>query len=62
LEGMRLMDKHSWINDDLNVEESRYLLHESSSSLHEPGHSSKHGDIGYDSLKELELVVLDDGR
>jgi len=62
LEGMRLMDKHSWINDDLNVEESRCLLHESSSSLYEPGDSSKHGDIRYDSLKELELIVLDDGR
>ncbi|KAK2399073.1 putative wall-associated receptor kinase [Trifolium repens] len=62
LEGMRLMDKHSWINDDLNVEESRYLLHESSSSIYETGDSSKHGDIGYDSLKDQVLIVLDDGR
>jgi serine/threonine protein kinase len=62
LEGMRLMDKHSWINDDLNVEESRYLLHESSSSIYETGDSSIHGDIGYDSLKDQPLIVLDDGR
>jgi len=62
LEGMRLMDKHSWINDDLNVEESRYLLHESSSSFYEPGDSSTHGDIGYDSLKDHVLIALDDGR
>nr|WIL59796.1 nodulation protein [Melilotus officinalis] len=63
LEGMRLMDKHSWINDDLNVEESKHLLHESSSSsIYEPADSSKHGDIGYDSLKQLELIVLDYGR
>ncbi|GAU15132.1 hypothetical protein TSUD_08700 [Trifolium subterraneum] len=62
LEGMRLMDKHSWINDDLNVEENQYLLHESSSSIYETGDSSKHGDIGYDSLKDQALIVLDDGR
>ncbi|GAU15131.1 hypothetical protein TSUD_08690 [Trifolium subterraneum] len=62
LEGMRLMDKHSWINDDLNVEENQYLLHESSSSIYETGDSSKHGDIGYDSLKDQVLIVLDDGR
>ncbi|GAU15128.1 hypothetical protein TSUD_08660 [Trifolium subterraneum] len=62
LEGMRLMDKHSWINEDLNVEESRYLLHESSSSIYELGDSSKHGDIGYDSLKDHVLIALDDGR
>ncbi|XP_058728597.1 wall-associated receptor kinase 5-like [Vicia villosa] len=26
LEGMRLMDKQSWIKDDINIEESKYLL------------------------------------
>jgi serine/threonine protein kinase len=62
LEGMRLMDKHSWINEDQNVEESRYLLHESSSSIYELGDSSKRGDIGYDSLKDHVLIALDDGR
>ncbi|KAK2399075.1 putative wall-associated receptor kinase [Trifolium repens] len=62
LEGMRLMDKHSWINEDLNVEVSRYLLHESSSSIFELGDSSKRGDIGYDSLKDHVLIALDDGR
>ncbi|KEH39810.1 wall-associated receptor kinase-like protein, putative [Medicago truncatula] len=62
LEGMRLMNKHSWIKDDSNVEESRYLLHESSSSIYEPGDSNKHGDIGYDSLKDHVLITLDDGR
>ncbi|KEH39809.1 wall associated kinase-like protein, putative [Medicago truncatula] len=62
LEGMRLMNKHSWIKDDSNVEESRYLLHESSSSIYEPGDSITHGDIGYDSLKDHVLIALDDGR
>jgi serine/threonine protein kinase len=62
LEGMRLMDKHSWINEDLNAEESRYLLRESSSSIYELGDSSKRGDIGYDSLKDHVLIALDDGR
>jgi len=62
LEGMRLMNKHSWINDDTNVEESLYLLHESTSSLYEPGDSSTHGDNRYDSLKDHVLIALDDGR
>ncbi|CAJ2674916.1 unnamed protein product [Trifolium pratense] len=62
LEGMRLMDKHSWINDDLNVEENQHLLRESSSRIYETGDSSKHGDIGYDSLKDHVLIALDDGR
>ncbi|MCI00614.1 wall-associated receptor kinase-like protein, partial [Trifolium medium] len=62
LEGMMLMDKHSWINDDLNVEENQYLLRESSSRIYETGDSSKHGDIGYDSLKDHVLIALDDGR
>ncbi|CAL5206386.1 unnamed protein product [Lathyrus oleraceus] len=61
LEGMRLMDKHSWINEDVNIEESRYLLHESSSSIYELGDSSKQ-DYGYDSLKDHVLIALDDGR
>jgi len=62
LEGMRLMNKHSWINDDLNVEESHYLLHESSTSIYELGDSSSHGNIGYDSLKDHVLIAFDDGR
>ncbi|XP_058724818.1 putative wall-associated receptor kinase-like 16 [Vicia villosa] len=62
LEGLRLMNKHSWINEDINVEESRYLLHESSSRIDELGDSSKQGDYGYDSLKDHVLIALDDGR
>ncbi|KAK7275581.1 hypothetical protein RIF29_16700 [Crotalaria pallida] len=53
LEGMRLMDKHSWINADLYFEETRYLLH---------GDSSNPQNIGPDSLRELQLEVLGDGR
>ncbi|KAL5071393.1 hypothetical protein RYX36_022280 [Vicia faba] len=63
LEGMRLMDKQSWINEDVNVEESHYLLHgSSSSSIYELGDSSKQEDYGYDSLKDHVLIALDDGR
>ncbi|XP_058724817.1 putative wall-associated receptor kinase-like 16 [Vicia villosa] len=62
LEGMQLIDKQSWIYEDVNIEESRYLLHESSSSLYELGDSSKQGDYGYDSLKDHVLIALDDGR
>jgi len=48
----------------MEMQIQQYFLHESSSSSshYEPGDSSKHGDIGHDSLKQLELIVLDDGR
>ncbi|XP_061372204.1 uncharacterized protein LOC133314700 [Gastrolobium bilobum] len=39
LEGIRLMEKHPWINTDMSLDETHYLLHEASSSIHE------HGDI-----------------
>ncbi|CAI8583696.1 unnamed protein product [Vicia faba] len=63
LEGMTILDKRSPVDDDINIEETQYLLYESSSSsIHELGDTSKHGDVGYDSLKECKLIVLDDGR
>ncbi|KAL2318420.1 hypothetical protein Fmac_032296 [Flemingia macrophylla] len=62
LEGIRLMKNHPWINADQNVEETRHLLHETSSNVYEPGNSSIHQYSGYDSLRDRALDVLDDGR
>ncbi|XP_061336482.1 wall-associated receptor kinase 2-like [Gastrolobium bilobum] len=62
LEGIRLMEKHPWINTDVNLEETHYLLHEASSSIHEHGDSSSHQNSGYDSIKDHVLIDFDDGR
>ncbi|KAK7275529.1 hypothetical protein RIF29_16648 [Crotalaria pallida] len=63
LEGMRLMDKHPWSNTEQNLEESQYLLHEANSTFEHGNSSSYHQTTaGYDSLRDLELIVLDDGR
>ncbi|KAK7385112.1 hypothetical protein VNO78_30823 [Psophocarpus tetragonolobus] len=62
LEGITLIKKHPWINIDKNFEETRYLLHDASSSIYEPGDSSTHQYAGYDSIRDHVLVTLDDGR
>ncbi|KAK7385111.1 hypothetical protein VNO78_30822 [Psophocarpus tetragonolobus] len=62
LEGIRLTEKHPWINIDKNVEETRYLLHDASSSIYEPGDSSNNQYAGYDSIRDHVLITLDDGR
>ncbi|KAG4958465.1 hypothetical protein AAZX31_13G022600 [Glycine max] len=62
LEGIRIMEKHPWINTDQNVEETQHLLHEASSSIYELGDSSSHQYAGYDSIRDHVLIALDDGR
>ncbi|XP_061358734.1 putative wall-associated receptor kinase-like 16 [Gastrolobium bilobum] len=62
LDGIRLMEKHPWINTDVNLEETHYLLHEASSSIREHGDSSSHQNTGYDSIKDHVLIDFDDGR
>ncbi|XP_061340123.1 wall-associated receptor kinase 5-like [Gastrolobium bilobum] len=62
LEGIRLMEKHPWINTDVNLEETHYLLHEASSSIHEHGDSSSHQNTGYDGIKDHVLIDFDDRR
>ncbi|KAJ0024421.1 hypothetical protein Pint_08060 [Pistacia integerrima] len=60
LDGLRMMHKHSWVNAELNPEETQRLLYDNSDVY-------KYGDgsnttAGYDSLKDHVLEVLDDGR
>ncbi|KAL2318396.1 hypothetical protein Fmac_032272 [Flemingia macrophylla] len=52
------MEKHPWINRDQNLEETQYLLHESSSTIYERGEDScSHQNTGYDSIRDLEIFV-----
>ncbi|XP_044475218.1 putative wall-associated receptor kinase-like 16 [Mangifera indica] len=60
LDGLRKMHKHSWVNAQLNQEETEHLLHDNS-NVHNCGDGSSI-TMGYDSLKDHALVVLDDGR
>jgi len=61
LEGIRLMDKHPWVNTSRNLEETQYLLCEAQSSR-EHGVSSGQQNTGYDSLREFELIDFGNGR
>ncbi|KAH1094681.1 hypothetical protein GYH30_040112 [Glycine max] len=62
LEGMRLTEKHPWINTFQNPEEA-HLLQKGSSSICEPGDSSSHQyTIGYDSINDHVQIAFDDGR
>ncbi|CAJ1971952.1 unnamed protein product [Sphenostylis stenocarpa] len=62
LEGIRLMEKHPWINNTgQNFEESQYLLGEAQSTR-EHGDSSSQQNTGYDSLRQLELIDFGKGR
>ncbi|KAI4332021.1 hypothetical protein L6164_016964 [Bauhinia variegata] len=63
LEGIRRMHEHPWGSSDieLNLEEIEHLLHEKS-RIYERGDSSSHQNTGYDSIRDHELIAIDDGR
>ncbi|XP_028794431.1 wall-associated receptor kinase 2-like [Neltuma alba] len=58
LEGIRMMGKHPWINND---EESRSLLRQTS-CFTESVDSMVYKDTGWDSITDRVLINLDDGR
>ncbi|KAJ0086740.1 hypothetical protein Patl1_08222 [Pistacia atlantica] len=60
LDGLRMMHKHSWVNAELNPEETGRLLYDNSDVYKYGGGSNT--TAGYDSLKDHVLEVLDDGR
>ncbi|KAL9331017.1 hypothetical protein ACSQ67_000627 [Phaseolus vulgaris] len=62
LEGIKLTEKHPWINTSKNFEEGQYLLHEAQSSHEHGDSSSAQQNTGYDSLRTLELIDFDNGR
>uniref|UniRef100_A0A7N2LKX2 Protein kinase domain-containing protein n=1 Tax=Quercus lobata TaxID=97700 RepID=A0A7N2LKX2_QUELO len=60
LEGLRRMEKHSWVNADFNSEETEHLLAgTSNSSKYDVRNNST--DI-YDSVKDHVILDLDGGR
>jgi serine/threonine protein kinase len=65
LEGIRLTERHPWIETEQNSNEGQSLLHEAFSSIYNEigDHSYNVGyTTGYDSLRDQPLIVLDDGR
>ncbi|WVY89904.1 hypothetical protein V8G54_035418 [Vigna mungo] len=62
LEGIKLTEKHPWINTGRNFEESEYLLYEAQSSYEHGDSSSGQQNTGYDTLRELELIDFGNGR
>ncbi|XP_021284960.1 wall-associated receptor kinase 2-like [Herrania umbratica] len=58
LEGLRIMVKHPWANDELNLEETEYLL----GKPFEKGGSSGSMNATYDSMRNHVLLKVRDGR
>lgn len=62
LEGLRIMVKHPWVNDKSNLEETDYLLRESSESDAVSFGVSKSMSGGYDSTRNHVIENVRDGR
>ncbi|KAF5467864.1 hypothetical protein F2P56_012076 [Juglans regia] len=60
LEGLRKIDKHSWVNVDSNSEETKYLLGETSDCYKYD--AFVHSSVVYDSVKDHTIVAFDGGR
>ncbi|KAJ7959207.1 Wall-associated receptor kinase [Quillaja saponaria] len=60
LEGLRRTEKHPWVNMDLNLEESEYLLPDMS-GVYVAGESTS-VNTAYDTMKEHVLNDLEKGR
>ncbi|KAI7988554.1 Wall-associated receptor kinase 2 [Camellia lanceoleosa] len=61
LEGLRIMEKHSWVKDNKNLEETQYLLGDQLSEAYVIG-SSRSNSVAYDSLANHIISPTDDGR
>ena len=60
LEGLRKMEKHSWVNVDPNLEEIEHLLGETlDSSKYDVRNKSTNA---YDSMRDHLVLDFDDGR
>ncbi|KAE8100500.1 hypothetical protein FH972_018396 [Carpinus fangiana] len=65
LEGLSTMRKHPWGKTDLYIEETEYLLDGPTHSFNIDvgiGCSSTSTTIGYDSMTNQVLELVDDGR
>ncbi|XP_022773316.1 putative wall-associated receptor kinase-like 16 isoform X2 [Durio zibethinus] len=63
LEGLRLTEKHPWVNVESNSEETEYLLNGKPSSSYSYSGSSNNTSSGYDSIRSYVVILpLDNGR
>uniref|UniRef100_A0A5B7A2V7 Putative wall-associated receptor kinase 2-like n=1 Tax=Davidia involucrata TaxID=16924 RepID=A0A5B7A2V7_DAVIN len=60
LEGLRMMEKHPWVNVGLNSEETVHLLTEQLDSSNYGASGDR--TAGYDSMKNEVLISVGDGR
>ena len=60
LEGLRKMEKHLWVNFDLNSDEIEHLLTETSNSSNCDVRNKSTGV--YDSVKDHVILDFDNGR
>ena len=70
LEGLRMMEKHSWVNVNSNFEDTKHFFFQKEETKHliaETSDSSKY-DVRnkstevYDSMRDHVLLDFDDGR
>ncbi|GFY85523.1 wall associated kinase 5 [Actinidia rufa] len=61
LEGLRLMEKHSWANDNSNSKHTQYLIGDLSDACGD-GASSSSISTAYDSMTNHAISPLDGGR
>lgn len=59
LEGLRVMVKHPWINDEMNLEETEYLLGKPSEKA---GYSGSTNNATLDSMRNHVMLHVRDGR
>ncbi|XVE60239.1 hypothetical protein DITRI_Ditri05aG0112500 [Diplodiscus trichospermus] len=58
LEGLKIMLKHPWVNAELNLEETEYLLGEPSERVGRSGSIN----VSYDSMRNHVMTQVRDGR
>ncbi|KAL7246081.1 hypothetical protein ACSBR2_001250 [Camellia fascicularis] len=61
LEGLRMMEKHSWVNDNKDLEETHYLLGDQLLDAYGDG-DSRSNSAAYDSMENHIISPIDGGR
>ncbi|GMP46702.1 hypothetical protein CsSME_00014753 [Camellia sinensis var. sinensis] len=61
LEGLRMMEKNSWLNDKKNLEETQYLLGDQLSNAYGGG-TSMSNSTAYDSIANHAMTPFHSGR
>ncbi|CAL5386714.1 unnamed protein product [Camellia sinensis] len=61
LEGLRMMEKHSWVNDNKDLEETHYLLGDQLSDAYGDG-NNRSNSAAYDSMANHIISPTEGGR